>query len=86
MFISLIELKSSIKKEYRCKFEIDRLPYSKRSVEQRIKLPKVSFQCILKDYRNILSCRLLTFTSYKAFKKTEGGPDLVSLSHFLHDF
>ena len=82
----MIELKSSTKKEYRCKLKIDKMIYSKRSVEQRIKLPKVSLQCILKDYRNILSCRPLTFTSIKTFKKTEGGPDLVSLSHFLHDF
>ena len=29
---------------------------------------------------------LFVFTFYKAFKKTKGGLELVSLSHFLHDF
>ena len=45
--------------------------------------------CQVEHYQNIwkLSCRLLAFTSYRAFlKKTKRGLELVSLSHFLHDF
>ena len=40
------------------------------------------------DYQNILklSCSLLAFTSSKAFFKKKRGPELVLLSHFLHDF
>ena len=43
----------------------------------------------VEHYRNIskLSCRLLAFTLFKAFfKKTRRKLELVSLSHFLHDF
>ena len=40
------------------------------------------------DYQNILklSCSLLAFTSSKAFFLKKRGPELVLLSHFLHDF
>ena len=44
--------------------------------------------CQVKDYRNILKlrCRALAFISYKTFSKTKRGLELISLSHFLHDF
>ena len=44
--------KKSIKhplKEHRCKLKTDELTYSKHSVGQPIALPKMSFQCILKQ-------------------------------------
>ena len=47
------------------------------------------FLCIrFEDYQNILRLRCwpLAFTSYKTFKKTKRGLELVSLRHFLHDF
>ena len=34
-------------KERRCKFKIDKINYSKRSVEECITLPKISLQCIV---------------------------------------
>ena len=42
----------------------------------------------VEDYQNILklSCRPLTFASFKTFWKTKRGLELVSLPHFLHDF
>ena len=52
LFISLIELKNiHLKhplKERRCKFKIYKITYSMCSIEQRIKLPKISLHCILK--------------------------------------
>ena len=43
LFNFLIELKRTT-----CKFKIDKIGYLTRSGEQRIKLSKVSFYCILK--------------------------------------
>ena len=44
--------------------------------------------CQTEDYRSILklSCRKLTFTSYKAFLENKRGLELVSPPHFLKDF
>ena len=54
LFISLIELinihENHLLKEHRCKFKRDKITYLKRSVKERITLPKISLQCILKLY------------------------------------
>ena len=51
LFISLIELKNLHKKhllqEHRGKLKIDKITYSKRSLEQRITIVKISLHCIL---------------------------------------
>ena len=44
--------------------------------------------CQAEGNQNILklSCRSLSFSSYKVFSKIKRGLELVSLSHLLHDF
>ena len=54
LFISLTELGDPVKtsKEHTCRFKIDKIIYSKRSLEQRATLANISLQRILNFYRN----------------------------------
>ena len=59
-------------RERKCKFKIDKITYSKHSVELCITLPKISLQCILikrRDFNNLTECIVaeIIFNNKKCF-------------------
>ena len=66
LFISLIELEKlplknkKKKKKNRCKFNLDKITYSKHSLEQRMTFSKMNHYCILKVF-SILKRTKFTF-------------------------